>query len=204
MATHAGPSATAMLSAAPWGEGEHGEGNSMSDWGVDSWATATAAQISRHCTLESLPLDLIEQVLPRFRAYLKKSGHSVGAKTSQTSTAQFPTPVVPPLPQLPWPPSVKRPELLPIAQHPAPFYVLEQAPPFFPTEYPVTAPTTLALRTEESAYDPGSLSMVECSTWGPEPAPSTMAETVLTYAELEALHQQIEQSLYPSNTHVST
>jgi hypothetical protein len=205
ISTHAGPSATVVLSAASWGEGEHGEGKLAPNWGLDSWATATAAQILRHCRLESLPLDLIEQVLPRFRAYLKKSGHSAGAKTSPTNTAQFPAPVAPPLLQLPWPPSVETSELFPVPQLPAPFYVPEQAPPFFPTEYPVRAPTTVALGTEESAYDPGLWSMVDRSTWAPEPGPSTMAEPVLTYEELEALRQEIDQPLYlPSNSHFST
>jgi hypothetical protein len=142
-------------------------------------------------------------VLPRFRAYLK-FGHSTGAKTSQTSTAPFPAPVALPLPQDPWPPSVETSKLHPVPQLPAQFNMPEQVPPFFPTEYPVTAPTTAALGTEEPAYDPGSWSMTDFSTWAPEPGPSTMAERVLTYEELEALRQEIERSLYPSDTHFST
>jgi hypothetical protein len=77
----------------------------------------------------------------------------------------------------------------------------EQPTPFFPTQYSATAPTTVALRTEEFAYDPGLWSMMDCSTWVPEPGPSTTAEPVLTYEELEALLQEIERPLYlPSNT----
>jgi hypothetical protein len=196
ISTHAGSSSAAVLSAAPWEEGEHGEGKSMSDWGLDWWATATAVQISRRCRLESLPLDLIEQVLPRFRAYLKKTEHSAGAKTSQTSTAQISAPVTLPLPQLPCPPSVETSESLPVSQLPAPFNVPEQATPFFPTEYPVTAPTMVAPGTEESAYDPGLWSVMDFSACAPETVSSTMAEPVLTYEELEALRQVIEQSFH--------
>src|SRR6266850_3649087 len=202
---HAGPSAIAELSAASWGEGVHGEGKSTQDRGLFSWATATAAQISHHCGLDSLPLDLIEQVLPRFRACLNESGHSAGAKTCQARPAQFPASVAPALPQDPWPPSVERSELLPVPQLPAPFHAAEQPAPFFPTDYPVTAPSTVALGTEESAYNPELWSMMDCSTWAPEPGPSTMAEPVLSYEELEALRQEIERSLcLPSNTHFST
>jgi len=205
ISTHAGLSAIAEPSAASWGEGVHGEGKSTPDWGLFSWATATAAQISHHCGLDSLPLDLIEQVLPRFRACLNESGHSAGAKTCQTSPAQFPAPVAPALPQDPWPPSVERSELLAVPQLPPPFHAPEQPPPFFPTEHPVTAPSTVALGTEESAYNPELWSMMDCSTWAPEPGPSTMAEPVLSYEELEALRQEIERSLcLPSNTHFST
>jgi len=168
---HAGPSAIAELSAASWGEGVHGEGKSTQDRGLFSWATATAAQISHHCGLDSLPLDLIEQVLPRFRAYLKESGHSAGAKTCQTSPAQFPAPVAPALPQDPWPASVS------------------------PTEYPATAPTTVALGTEEFTDNPELWSMMDCSTWAPEPEPSTMAEPTLTYEELDALEAALLQEL---------
>src|SRR6267142_1987211 len=205
ISTHAGSSAIAEPSAASWGEGAHGEGKSTPDCGLFSWATATAAQISHHCGLDSLPLDLIEQVLPRFRACLNESGHSAGAKTCQTSPAQFSAPVAPALPQDPWPPSVERSELLAVPQLPPPFHAPEQPPPFFPTEHPVTAPSTVALGTEESAYNPELWSMMDCSTWAPEPGPSTMAEPVLSYEELEALRQEIERSLcLPSNTHFST
>jgi hypothetical protein len=201
---HAGPSGIAEPSAASWGEGGHGEGNSTPVWGLFPWATATAAQMSQHCRLDSLPLDLIEQVLPRFRAYLNGSRHSAGANTCKTGPAQFPAPVAPALSQDPWPPSVERSELLAVPQLPAPFQAPEQPPQSFQAEYPVTAPSTVALGTEESAYDRG-LSMMDCSTWAPEPGPSTIAERVLTYEELEALRQEIERSLYrPSNTNFST
>jgi hypothetical protein len=170
-------------------------------WGRFPWATATAAQISQHCRLDSLPLDLVEQVLPRFRAYLNGSQKSAGAKT-QAKPAQFPAPVAPALPQGPWPPSVERSELLTVPQLPVPFHAPEQPPQLFPTA--VTAPSTVAFGTEESTYDPDLWSM-DCSTRAPEPGPSTVAETVLTYEELEALRQKIEWSLYhlPSNTHLS-
>src|SRR6267142_3550906 len=195
ISTHAGPSAIAEPSASSWGEGVHGEGKSMQDWGLFSWATATAAQISHHCGLDSLPLDLIEQVLPRFRAYLNESGHSAGAKTCQARPAQFPASVAPALPQDPWPPSVERSELLPVPQLPAPFHAAEQPAPFFPTDYPVTAPTTVALGTEDITDDPELWSMMDCFTWAPEPELSTVAEPTLTYEELEALEAALLQEL---------
>jgi len=196
ISTHAGPYAAAEPSAPSWGEGEHGEGKSTPDWGLFPWAIATAAQISRHCGLDSLPLDLIEQVLPRFRAYLKESGHSAGANTCRTSPAPqipvSPVSVALALPQDPWTPSVGRPELLPAARLPAPFHAPEQPAPFFPTQYPATAPMTVA-----PADDPQLWSMMDCSTWAPEPEPSTVTELTAeppsrapTFEELEALLQE--------------
>jgi hypothetical protein len=190
ISTHAGPYTAAEPSAPSWGEREHGEGRSTLDWGLFSWATATPAQISRHCGLDSLPLDLIEQVLPRFRAYLKESGHSAGA--NQTSPAPFPASVAPALPQDSCPPSVERSELLPAIQLPALFHAPEQPAPFTPTEYPATAPMTVS-----SAADDPDLSMMDCSTWVPEPEPSTEMELTAeppsrapTLEELEALLQE--------------
>ena len=190
--THARPSAAAEPPAASLGEGKHREGNSMPNLGLFLWATATAPEISHHFGLDSLPLDLIEQVLPRFRAYSKEPGHSAGANTCQTNLAQIPPPVAPVLPQDPCPPSVARSELLPVAQLPAPFDAPEQPAPFSLMECPATASTVA-----ESTDDPELRSMMDCSTWAPEPGPSAMAEPTaeppsraLTYEELEGLLQE--------------
>ena len=177
MYTHAGPSATAVVS-----------GKSTPDCGLVSWATATAAQISQRCALDSLPLDLIEQVLPTLRAHLGQSGHSADAKTCQTTSAQFPASVTSALPQDSWPPSEERSKSLPVAQLPESFH----APP--PFEDFVTVPTTVALGTEEFTDDIG-WTMTDCSTWAPESQPPTMAQPTLTYAELEALDAAILQEI---------
>ena len=113
MPMHARPSDIAEQSAASWGE--HGEGDSTPDCGLFSWATVTVAQISQRCAQHSVPLNLIEQVLPMLRAYLSHSGHSERAKICQTTSAQFPASVAPALPQDPWPPSAERSESLPVA-----------------------------------------------------------------------------------------
>jgi hypothetical protein len=86
-----------------------------------------------------------------------------------------------------------RSELLPAAQLPGPFHATEQTTSFSLFEYPATTPTTVALGTEP-AYDLELWSMMDCSTWAPEPEPSTVAgptadpqSRTLTYEELEAL-----------------
>jgi hypothetical protein len=195
ISTHTGLSAAVEPSAPSWGEGEHGEGKSTPNLGLFSWATATAAEISQYCGLDSLSFDLVEQVLPRFRAHLKKSRHSARANTCQTNPAQIPPPVAL---ALPWTPDVERSELLPAAQLPAPFHAPEQPAPLSLMEYPAAAPTTVAPGTEP-AYDPELWSMLDWSTWAPEPEPSTVAEPIaepqsrtLAYEELEALLQEQE------------
>ena len=157
---HTRPSVIAEPSAASWAEGEHGDWKSTPDCGLFSWANATAAQISRRCGLDRIPLDLIEQVLPCFRVYLQESGHSAAVQTCQPSQAQSLAPVASALPQDPWPSSAKTSELLTVPQLPALFHAQEQSTAFFPTDSPV---------------------------WAPEPGPSTIAECPLTYEELGAL-----------------
>jgi hypothetical protein len=51
-----------------------------------SWETDTAAEISQHCGLDSLPLELIDKVLPRLRAFLKTSESSTTTGTRKTSS----------------------------------------------------------------------------------------------------------------------
>jgi hypothetical protein len=91
--TYAGPSAAAVPSAASWGA--VGERTSMPDLEEPfSWATVTSAKISERYGLDGLPLGLIDQVLPRLRAFLKASESSISTETSKTNTAQCPAPSV--------------------------------------------------------------------------------------------------------------
>jgi hypothetical protein len=157
---HAGPSAIMEPSAASWGEREHGDRKSTPDWGLFFWATATAAQILHRCRPNSMPSDLIEQVLPSFRVYLQESGHSAAVQTCQPSQAQSLGPVASAFPQDPWPSRLETSELLPVPQLPVQFHAPTQSTASFPTD---------------------------SSVWAPEPGPSTIAERPLTYEELGAL-----------------
>ena len=62
-----------MPTATSW-EG-HGESMTMPDPKPFSWATATTAEISERCGLDSLPINLIEQVLLRSRDRIGAGTH---------------------------------------------------------------------------------------------------------------------------------
>ena len=111
-----------------------------------SWATATAVEISRHCGLNYMPPSLIEQVLLRFKAFLKKSGLPTGANSYKSSPVQTPVPVIGNASrahQNSLPPSVES-ELLHAAQLLAPCSAPKQPTPLPPMEHFAMTPATVA------------------------------------------------------------
>jgi len=146
-----------------------------------SWAAATAPEISRHCGLENLPPNLIEQVLPRFRAFLKEYKHAACSNSCESDPAQIPATVVSnasTLHQNPLPPSV------------------EQLFSSFSTPEQPTA--SVVPWTESTEW----LSMTDCFTWGSETVPAEVPTTEppskarqplvgsLTHEDVEALLQE--------------
>lgn len=147
---HAGWSTAAMPSTASRGE-EHGESMSIYAMRPFSWATATSVEISRHCGLDYLPLNLIEQVLPRLRAFLMKSGHLTCSDSCESGPAPIPATVVSnasTLHQNPLPPSVEGPEMLHDLQLPVSVSAPEQPISLPPTGHLERAPTTVVPWTE--------------------------------------------------------
>jgi len=183
-----------------------------------SWAAATAVEISQHCGLENLPLNLIEQVLPRFRAFLKESKHPACPNSCEPSPAPIPATVIgnaSTVHQNPLPPSVEGPKLLHDLQLLSSFSTSEQ-PTLLPLmEHLATAPTSMVPASAaaptvlgpwtELADVPQWFSMTDGFTWAPETVPTTAGappttETpsearqpsvrTLTHEELEALLQE--------------
>jgi hypothetical protein len=148
-----------------------------------SWATATAGEISQHCRLDALPLNLIEQVLPRFRAFLD-SKHSATANACDTGLVQAPAPAVCSaalaLHGNPCPQSVDRSELLSTAQPLASFS--EPGPGAIPDSW-----STMDI--------PEWWNMMDGFTWAPETEPPTAVELTahLQQQDSAVLEQTIEE-----------
>jgi hypothetical protein len=87
---HTGPSAAAVPPAASWGAGE--ETTPRSTLKPLSWETDSAAEISQRCGLDGLPLELIDRVLPRLRAFLRASESSTSTDARKTNTDQVQAP----------------------------------------------------------------------------------------------------------------
>jgi len=148
-----------------------------------SWVTATAAEISQHCGLDALPLNLIEEVLPRFRAFLD-SKHSATANACNTDLAQVPAPAVRSaalaLHGNPCPQSVDGSELLSTAQPLASFSSPEQG------AIPDSGPTTDI---------PEWWNMMDGFTWAPKTEPPAAEEltSLLQQQGSAVLEQTIEE-----------
>jgi hypothetical protein len=176
----------AGISSTASGEG-HGESLSVPNKKPFLWASATAAEISQHCRLGGMPLNLIEQVLPRFRvSFLQDSKHPSTAGLCNIGLVQVSAPVVRGaalgLRKKSYQPGVDGSELLPTAQHLASFSSPEP-PASSPSRAPNTgvqaslAAPTGAIPDSGSTMDiPEWWNMMDGFTWAPETEPPTAEE----------------------------